>query len=128
MKPFSPFDHRRDNSLGNVVRQALTPDDHDDFVTRVMERAHAGALGFDVERWWVVLGRWARPGLAAAALIAGLALFALAPTEDGGATFALEDTISPVPDQEELATFLVDTEPPDFDVILASGVVRPMGR
>jgi hypothetical protein len=62
------FASERDPELGEVLRRQLTPDDHAGFVRRVMLGLHA------TDNSWEVLGRWARPGLAAAmAFILGAA-------------------------------------------------------
>jgi hypothetical protein len=57
----NPFEHDRDPTLGDLLRQSLEPQDHDGFVRAVMRRVRAGDTS------WEVLSRWARPGLAAAA-------------------------------------------------------------
>lgn len=64
----NPFGSDRDQELGDVLRRHLEPGDHSGFVRRVMLGLHA------TDNSWDVLGRWARPGLAAAmAFILGAA-------------------------------------------------------
>jgi hypothetical protein len=126
MKPFSPFDHRRDKVLGDTLRDLLTPDDHESFVERVMERV--GSPAADSEGWLDVLNTWAWPGLVAAAALTGVALFASLPSPEAPVGVGLEATISQVAEQEELSSFLVANEPPDFDIILTSGVVSSTSR
>ena len=56
----NPFDHERDTYLGGVLREHLEAKDHNGFVRRVMQGIHPA------DSSWEVLGRWARPGVAAA--------------------------------------------------------------
>lgn len=75
MRPFSPFNHRRDRDLGDALRDVLGPRDHIAFVRRVLVRAR-GQLpeSLDDASSWDVLGAWSAPGLAAAV---ALTIFAL---------------------------------------------------
>jgi hypothetical protein len=67
MKEPLPFDHRPDRALGEALRHALdAEDDGVAFVARVMARADRMRVG----SWDAVLARWARPGVAAAVLVA----------------------------------------------------------
>jgi hypothetical protein len=67
MKEPLPFDHRPDAVLGDALRDALDPrDDGVAFAARVRARTDALRVG----SWDVVLARWARAGVAAAALVA----------------------------------------------------------
>ncbi len=62
----TPFDHRPDAALGAALRRVLAPGDQAAFVARLLAR-------FEQARgptWHGVLARWARAGVAAAALIA----------------------------------------------------------
>lgn len=62
------FGTERDTKLGDLLRQYLEPADHAGFVRRVMVGLHGR------DNSWDVLGRWARPGIAAAlAFIMGAA-------------------------------------------------------
>jgi len=74
MSESSPFDHRPDSELGDWLRETLSAPDDAAFVARVMERVPARIVR---EAWWDILGEWARPGLAAAALLVMLAGFGL---------------------------------------------------
>jgi hypothetical protein len=59
------FDHRPDSALGDALRDAFSLPDDAAFVRRVMQRVPQTIVA---ETWLDVLGRWARPGLAAAAV------------------------------------------------------------
>lgn len=59
----SPFDGGPDPELGTALRGLLTPGDDAAFAARVLARLEPGSP-------WEVLAQWARPGLAAALLLA----------------------------------------------------------
>jgi hypothetical protein len=59
------FNHRPDPVLGAALRQALSPEGHSPFVSRVMT-----ALAAPRVVHWDVLAAWARPGIAAACVAA----------------------------------------------------------
>ena len=61
-----PFDAGRDAGLGDVLRRMLTPGDDAAFASRVMTRLPDRVTLRDE------LARWARPGVAAALLVAAL--------------------------------------------------------
>ncbi len=66
----NPFEHERDARLGDLLRETLAPGDHAGFVRAVMVRIAAD------DDSWAVLGRWARPGIAAAiAFLLGMTLW-----------------------------------------------------
>lgn len=67
----NPFDPGRDEALGRLMADALDPGDHGRFAARV----RAALPELDADSPWEVLARWARPGIAAAAvlLVASLA-------------------------------------------------------
>jgi hypothetical protein len=71
--PNSSFDHQPDLVLGAALRAALAPEDTPGFVARVMAGADRRPAPL-VD----VLARWARLGIAAAALAALAAGFAVA--------------------------------------------------
>ena len=56
----NPFDHERDTKMGELLRDYLEPSDNAGFVRRVMVQVRSADTS------WEVLGRWARPGIAAA--------------------------------------------------------------
>lgn len=72
MSDNSPFDHHPDPELGEWLRGALSVPDNPAFVARVMAQVPARMVR---ETWWDILGEWARPGLAAAAVLVMLAGF-----------------------------------------------------
>ena len=57
----NPFDHERDQKLGEMLRDYLEPADHAGFVRNVMFQVRS------VDSSWEILSSWARPGIAAAA-------------------------------------------------------------
>ena len=66
MSDLSPFDHRPDAELSGWLRETLSAPDDPAFVARVMARVPARIAR---EAWWDILDEWARPGIAAAAVL-----------------------------------------------------------
>ena len=67
----SPFDHRRDLELGAALQEVLSAPDDEEFSRGIVARIRWGNIGrADPQAWWDVLGAWARPGLAAAVVLA----------------------------------------------------------
>ncbi len=101
--PRAPFDHRPDPVLGAALRAALEPADQGAFVARVAALAAEGRAA----SWDGVLARWARAGVAAAALIALLAGYLMgrvtAPARGPSITEAL-----------------IASQAPEVEVVLAS--------
>lgn len=104
---------RRDRQLGDALRAVLTRPDEEAFVRRVLAR-----LG-ETGTWWEVLGQWARPGLAAALLLAVVGGFWLGSRVLPPAGVALEDTPAAAGTAGRMAALLNAPEPPAVDVILA---------
>jgi hypothetical protein len=97
----NPFDHERDAKLGELLRDYLEPSDTAGFVRRVMFQVRSADTS------WEVLGRWARPGIAAAvAFLLGVTLwFALnQPADDPTLADAMRPADAP-------ASFLSAREP-----------------
>lgn len=69
----NPFEAGPDRELGALLREVLSPPDDAAFVARVRQALPAASVGA-----WDLLGRWMRPGLVAAAVIALAAGFWLA--------------------------------------------------
>ncbi|KPJ90882.1 MAG: hypothetical protein AMS18_09835 [Gemmatimonas sp. SG8_17] len=121
----SPFYHKPDRELGKALRTVLSGQDEAAFVKRVMARVaelHEGAsIGL---AWWEVLGAWARPGLAAAALglLAGAMIWAAGLRSGDQATTVLGDPLQSVGDTGMPAAFLATAQPPNLDNILAIGL------
>ncbi|HMH82178.1 MAG TPA: hypothetical protein VK531_04860 [Gemmatimonadales bacterium] len=109
MKDLQPFDHRPDPVLGDALRRALDPGvDGAAFVARVLARAAQER----VASWDAVLARWARPGVAAAVLVAVAAGFLLgraAARPPAGARPTVTDVLIAPP-----------AHPGEVDVVLAS--------
>ncbi|UCG86976.1 MAG: hypothetical protein JSW71_00030 [Gemmatimonadota bacterium] len=120
----SPFDHRPDRELGKALRTALSGQDEAAFVKRVMARVselqEGGSIGL---LWWEVLGAWARPGLAAAALglVVGAMIWAASLRSGDQPATALGDPLQSVGDTGMPAAFLATTQPPNLDNVLAIG-------
>jgi Asp-tRNA(Asn)/Glu-tRNA(Gln) amidotransferase A subunit family amidase len=127
MKPHSPFDHRPDRELGSMLRDWLQPDDRQAFGDRVLRRIKSETGGASTD-WWDVLNAWARPGLIAAAVLAAIGIVGVVRQPTAPLLVALEDTLSEVPDREERETLLDPSGPPDFGIILTSGVEIPTNR
>jgi len=110
MTDMSPFDHRPDPELGAWLRETLTVPEDPAFVARVMARIPVRTV------WWEVLGEWARPGLAAAAILVMLGGFWLgrivtAPVAEelatGSARVFDPDTLLTTPDVPQVDVNLV---------------------
>jgi hypothetical protein len=87
----TPFDHRPDPTLGAALRRALEPDDQESFVARVLARAQEAQRA----TWDSVLARWARTGVAAAALIALVAGYVVGRASPSGAPTVADALIAP---------------------------------
>ena len=61
----NPFDAERDEALGALLRETLSGADDAAFAARVRAALPAAQAGA-----WDLLGRWSRPGLVAAAVVA----------------------------------------------------------
>jgi len=106
MTDLSPFDHRPDPEVGAWLKDVLTVPDDRGFVVRVMARVPAL---MPRESWWDILSTWARPGLAAAAVLLMLAGFQLGRWV----------TAAPVADETGIASARVF----DADTVLSSADV-----
>ncbi|MDZ4865232.1 MAG: hypothetical protein SGJ01_17565 [Gemmatimonadota bacterium] len=71
MTQVNDFGPDRDDELGNLLREHLSGADTAGFTARVLERIPAGSNSTA----WEILAGWARPGLAAALLLATLTGF-----------------------------------------------------
>jgi len=101
----SPFDPGPDRELGDLLRQALTPEDNAQFVARVLARLPVAGS------FWEVLAGWARPGIAAAILLAAALGYWLAPGEGGATTPTAAEVLAadqPL-DQDELTSVVLGT-------------------
>lgn len=109
----NPFDARPDERLGHLLREYLDAPDHAVFVARVR-----AAVARETPTSWDVLAAWARPGLAAVAVVAflmGLWL-GIRPGAGAGEPMALEDT-APVGAPAQLVGAAA---PPGPDLMLAA--------
>ena len=71
MTEIQDFDSERDRELGTLLRDHLSGGDTAGFAARVLERIPMGGSSTA----WEILAGWARPGLAAALLLATLTGF-----------------------------------------------------
>ncbi len=110
-----PFDHRPDPVLGAALRRALDPGDHAAFIARVMARADDARTA--AGSWDAVLARWARVGVAAAALIAlGAGYLVGRATASGAAVGPARPSVT----EALLAPRAQPPQPPEVEVVLAS--------
>jgi hypothetical protein len=106
MKESMPFHHQPDALLGAALRRALDPGDSAAFVTRVLARAEQMRAG----SWDAVLARWARVGVAAAALVALIAGYAAGRS---AATALARPSVTDV-------LFAASPQAPEADIVFAS--------
>jgi hypothetical protein len=125
MSESSPFDHRPDRELGALLRDALTSGGEGAFVGRVMSLVDERDMVAAAELpWWQVLRGWARPGLAAAlVLAAGATVWAATAAKRSAQPEATLETVFLARAQTVAPAFLVaSTTPPSFDRALASSL------
>lgn len=105
MSANSPFDAGHDRELGDLLREALTPAANEEFVARVLARLPATGSS------WEVLAGWARPGIAAALLLAAALGYWLMPRDAGaGAPQAAEVLAADqLLDQDAVASVVLGT-------------------
>ncbi len=99
------FDAGPDPELGRLLREALTPAGQADFVSRVLAGLpEQGSL-------WDILAGWARPGIAAAILLAAALGYWLSPGfGEGPAPSAAEVLAADQPlDREAMANVVLGT-------------------
>ena len=119
----SPFDHRPDTELGDVLRKLLTPDGQDQFVRGVVAAADHVYGEAAPTRTLSVLVEWARPGLVAAMLLIALAAFSLGifvGRTGAVAEATLGDPLVPDTDQPSVPALMAGQEEPDWDVVLTA--------
>lgn len=103
----NPFDHERDTKLGELLRDYLEPSDNPGFVRGVMFQIRSADTS------WEVLGRWARPGIAAAvAFLMGVTVWFVLNQQADDPTLA--DAMRPT---DAPASFLSAREP-DNELVL----------
>ncbi len=115
----SPFDHRPWRNLGRVLREVLEAGDNRVFVARVMAEIRALDVRPIRSDWWEVLGAWARPGLAAAAVLVALTMGLTISSRTAG---AVEETTADdaLQASTEASVLTVAANPPDVGFILAT--------
>ena len=125
MKDPEMFEHHPDPELGAALRAALAPQrDQAAFVAGVMAHYDA-ALERSAIPTLDVLASWLRPGLAAAALIAGFFVgrVMLAPPATPVAAESIDAAMAPA-EGPGLAALVTAQDPPDASVVLTS-LVEP---
>ena len=80
MTELQDFDPERDRELGTLLRDRLSGGDTTGFAARVLERIPRGGSSTA----WEILAEWARPGLAAALLLATLSGFWMVARQNAG--------------------------------------------
>jgi hypothetical protein len=103
MNTESPFDPGPDRELGDLLREALTPNANSEFVSRVLARLPAAGS------FWDVLAGWARPGIAAAVLLAAALGYWLAPQENRAPTAAEVLAADQPLDRDAMASVVLGT-------------------
>lgn len=114
----SPFDHRRDAALGELLREALSAGDDDAFVARVVagfETRHGAPTPFAE-----VLAAWARIGVAAALLIAAATTYIAARSTPAIAPNGVEDVLAGTAVRLPPSALLTSQRPPDPNMVFAS--------
>lgn len=108
----NPFDPGRDEALGRLLASALDPGDHGRFAARV----RAALPGTEADSPWEVLARWARPGIAAAVLLAASLAGWLALGRPGSPAVAE----APARSAEPAEALFAASEAPSHDGVLAA--------
>lgn len=103
MKNESPFDPGQDRELGERLRETLTPGGNAEFVARVLARLPVAGS------FWDVLAGWARPGIAAAILLAAALGYWLAPREGQSPTAAEVLAADQPLDRDAMASVVLGT-------------------
>ncbi len=104
------FDHKPDAELGRALSEVLSSPDDAVFANRVIARLP------EALPWWEVLGTWARPGLAAAMVLAALGGMWLGRSISAGDALAIDEFL-----WQPGATAVLDSpRPPSVDVVLAA--------
>ena len=80
MTELQGFDSERDRELGTLLRDHLSGGDTAGFAARVLDRIPMGGSSTA----WEILAEWARPGLAAALLLATLSGFWMVSQQNAG--------------------------------------------
>jgi anti-sigma-K factor RskA len=121
MEPSLPFDHRADPELGAALRAALEPGDPAPFVARVLAQAELTRGRRRDVPTWDILARWARAGIAAAAVAALVAGFAVGRAMQSGATL---DDVMVASAGAGANALLSSPRAPDASVVFTSLVER----
>ncbi|MFQ6046139.1 MAG: hypothetical protein ACE5PT_07260 [Gemmatimonadales bacterium] len=117
----SPFDHRPDPALGRALRAVLSGGHDVEFTSRVMAASRELFAQPSRGGWAEVLAAWARPGLAAAALLLTATVIWLGVATGGtnGNGAPLGDPLSATNAQLAVPALLASPVTPDVDVVLA---------
>lgn len=114
----TPFDHRPDPLVGAALREALSGGDEAAFVARVLAAAERPLVRTPVD----VLAAWARPGIAAAAIAALAAGFALGRGLTAPRETLAEAMVTALSETPSTAALAKSSEPPDGSVAFATFV------
>ena len=116
----SPFDHRPWQDLGRVLREVLDAGDNRVFVARVMAEIRALDVRPFRSDWLEVLGAWARPGLAAAAVLVALTIGLTITSRTSGAVEETTTADDALQASTEASVLTLATNPPDVGFILGT--------
>lgn len=94
----SAFDHRPDAEIGTALRELLSAAD-DDLVAARITAAAQPLLGRAPSQWSEVLGTWAWPGVAAAAVLAiSATLWMAVASKRGDPDLGIDEALQPAGD------------------------------
>jgi hypothetical protein len=114
MSERSAFDHRPDPELGQVLQSILAADDDAAFVEGVLARAAGGGREREL---WDILGVWARPGVAAAGVLAAAAvLWLVTALSDTNGIAVLEDPLQAT--GATVPSYVVSEDAPNVDAVM----------
>jgi hypothetical protein len=119
----SPFDHRQDEELGSVLRDALSAGDDGAFVRHVLDAAEPVFGERITPGWWFALAEWARPQVVAAMLVAAAVGFWFgmrAGAASAGETQSLLDPLTAGAEQLVVPVMLAGSEPPGVGEVMGA--------
>ena len=115
MNEHSAFDNEADRELGDALRAALSPAGGDAFVRGVMARLDEPVSS------WDVLGAWARPGMAAALLLAaGGGFWFGRSVRTPDPPVAVEEALTVTVGNGAMTALVSSSRPPAIDVLFVN--------
>jgi hypothetical protein len=114
----SPFDHRPDEEIGSALRELLSAGSDAVLAARITAAA-ASVYGRGGVLWSEVLGGWARPGVAAAAVLALAAtLWTATASSQPEPEVTLEDALRPVAESVAPPVLVAATTEPELERLM----------